>query len=182
MAGSNGHRVGAFILAFVFLLTTIGTAIYLVYEINRGGDAAFVDTAQTNTQDNQQQEQPQEEPSIIANFTGPVEVPELRFEDEVVGDGAEVLKDATVTIHYTGALASDGTIFDSSVTRGEQATFPLTSLIEGWQEGIPGMKVGGKRRLFIPAAQAYGASERPGIPANSDLIFDIELFATEGGQ
>ena len=194
MATSNGHRVGAFLLASVFLLTTIGTAIYVVYEINNEPAAPVLETQLNDQQqqalqdaaENAQQEQNTEEQTneeqqvdTIANFTGPVEVSELRFEDEVVGDGDEVVEGATVTIHYTGGLATDGSIFDSSVARGEPAEFPLTSLIQGWQEGIPGMKVGGKRRLFIPAAQAYGASERPGIPANSDLIFDIELFATE---
>ena len=115
----------------------------------------------------------------IANFTGPVTVDELRFDDEVVGDGDVVQAGDTVTIQYTGALASDGSVFDSSVGRGEPATFPLDNLIQGWQEGIPGMKVGGKRRLFIPAAKGYGeAGSGASIPPNSDLIFDIELINT----
>jgi FKBP-type peptidyl-prolyl cis-trans isomerase len=179
MAANKGQRVAAFLLAFMFLLTTVGAAGYVIYQL-RSEDAGLVTEDQIPS--NQQAEDttvPDENVQTIANFTGPVEVPELRFEDEVVGDGAEVQPGATVTIHYTGALASDGSVFDSSIG-GEPATFPLDNLIPGWQEGIPGMKVGGKRRLFIPAAQGYGESgSGSSIPPNSDLIFDIELFATE---
>jgi len=120
----------------------------------------------------------------LQDFDGPVTVDELRFDDAVEGSGAEVKAGATVTIHYTGALASDGSIFDSSLSGGEAAqpvTFPLDRLIEGWQKGIPGMKIGGKRRLFIPSELGYGAHSTGAIPANADLIFDIELFAVEGG-
>ena len=105
-------------------------------------------------------------------------VPELVIVDTVVGDGDEVLAGDTVTAHYTGALCADGTIFQSSHDTGSPATFPLGHVIDGWQKGVPGMKVGGTRRLTIPAAQAYGASSpSPSIPANSDLVFDIELVA-----
>jgi len=109
-------------------------------------------------------------------------VPTLRFDDTAVGNGETVQSGDTITIQYTGALASNGTVFDSSRT-GNPAKFPLSNLIIGWQEGIPGMKVGGTRRLFIPAAQGYGASGSGSlIPPNSDLIFDIELLATERSQ
>ncbi len=105
-------------------------------------------------------------------------VPELVIVDVVVGDGDEVLAGETVTAHYTGALCVDGTIFQSSHDTGSPATLPLGHVIDGWQKGVPGMKVGGTRRLTIPAAQAYGASSpSPSIPANSDLVFDIELVA-----
>ena len=71
------------------------------------------------------------------------------------------------------------TKFDSSVDRGEKATFPLNRLIKGWQEGIPGMKPGGVRRLKIPAELAYGKDGRPGIPGNATLVFEIELFESK---
>jgi FKBP-type peptidyl-prolyl cis-trans isomerase FkpA len=118
--------------------------------------------------------------ATIANFDAPIKVSELRWDDIVEGTGNEAHAHDVVTIHYTGALASNGEIFDSSHKRGEQAEFPLDQLIQGWQEGIPGMKVGGTRRLYIPAEKGYGergAGET--IPPNSDLIFDIELFATQ---
>jgi FKBP-type peptidyl-prolyl cis-trans isomerase len=103
----------------------------------------------------------------------------LVIEDLNVGDGAVCPKGATVTIHYRGTLMN-GTEFDSSYSRGKPATFPLGSLIKGWQEGIPGMKVGGKRKLTIPWPMAYGAAGHPPtIPAKADLVFEIELFGVK---
>lgn len=100
----------------------------------------------------------------------------LVIEDLVVGTGKECPKGATVTIHYRGTL-TDGKEFDSSYSRNQKATFPLDQLIKGWQEGIPGMKVGGKRKLTIPYQLAYGEAGRPPvIPPKATLIFDIELF------
>lgn len=105
-------------------------------------------------------------------------VDELQKIDTEVGTGDEVQPDATVTVHYTGALCKNGIIFQSSHDMGQSITFPLSGVISGWTNGVPGMKVGGTRRLVIPADQAYGASSpAPNIPANSDLVFDIELVA-----
>jgi len=103
-------------------------------------------------------------------------VEQLEVIDTVVGTGDEVPVGATITAHYTGALVSDGTIFQSSHDFGRPISFGLNQVIKGWTDGVPGMKVGGTRRLVIPAEQAYGASSpAPNIPANSDLVFDIEL-------
>ena len=71
----------------------------------------------------------------------------------------------------------DGKTFDSSYDRGQPITFGLNGVIAGWQMGIPGMKVGGKRRLIIPASLAYGGQAVGTIPANSDLVFEVELLA-----
>lgn len=97
-------------------------------------------------------------------------------EDLKLGEGAEVKPGATVTINYHGTLKDGGAMFDT--TRGKQpATFPLNRLIRGWQQGVPGMKPGGIRRLTIPYAQAYGENGRPPvIPAKADLVFIIELI------
>lgn len=103
----------------------------------------------------------------------------LILEDLVVGTGAECKPNATVTIHYRGTL-ENGEEFDSSHKRGRPATFPLGSLIKGWQQGIPGMKVGGKRKLTIPYQLAYGEAGRPPtIPPKATLIFEIEMFDTK---
>ena len=109
----------------------------------------------------------------------PVEnVSELQIIDLQEGDGETVQPGATISAHYTGALCKDGTIFQSSHDFGGPITFGLNQVIAGWTEGVPGMKVGGIRRLIIPAAKAYGSqSPSPNIPPNSDLVFDIALTA-----
>jgi len=100
----------------------------------------------------------------------------LEIWDVKEGTGDAAVKGQTVTIHYTG-WTLDGKIFDSSVQRGATATFPLPNLIKGWQEGIPGMKAGGVRRLKIPSDLAYGdRGSPPRIPAKATLVFEIELF------
>lgn len=102
----------------------------------------------------------------------------LEIMDIAEGTGDEVPVGATITAHYTGALVADGTIFQSSKDFGNPISFGLNQVIKGWTDGVPGMRVGGIRRLIIPAAQAYGASSpSANIPANSDLVFDIELTA-----
>ncbi|MBA4066021.1 MAG: peptidylprolyl isomerase [Isosphaera sp.] len=96
------------------------------------------------------------------------------------GKGAEVKSGDKVKVHYTGWL-TNGDIFDSSVVRKEPITFGLDQVIKGWGEGIPGMKVGGVRRLKIPADLAYGKQARGKIPANSTLVFEVELLGVEAG-
>lgn len=105
-------------------------------------------------------------------------VEKLEIIDTEVGTGDEVRPGATITAHYTGALVKNGIIFQSSHDFGKAVTFGLDQVIAGWTQGVPGMKIGGTRRLVIPAAQAYGErSPASNIPANSDLVFDIELAA-----
>lgn len=116
----------------------------------------------------------------LQNFNPVAQVTELQKIDTVPGTGEEVAVGATVTAHYTGALAKDGTIFQSSHDMGGPIEFPLSGVIKGWTDGVPGMKVGGTRRLVIPAEQAYGAhSPDPSIPPNSDLVFDIEMVSVK---
>lgn len=99
----------------------------------------------------------------------------LYYQDLVVGDGETAMAGDSVTVHYTGWL-HDGTQFDSSVG-GNPVTFDLDGLIAGWREGIPGMKVGGKRKLVVPPALGYGKQGYPPlIPKNATLVFDIELL------
>jgi FKBP-type peptidyl-prolyl cis-trans isomerase len=102
----------------------------------------------------------------------------LQIEDVVVGKGQEVKSGDTISVHYTGTLMG-GKRFDSSRDRNSPFEFKVGAgnVIKGWDQGVLGMKVGGKRKLTIPANLAYGASEKPGIPANSALKFDIELLS-----
>jgi FKBP-type peptidyl-prolyl cis-trans isomerase len=102
----------------------------------------------------------------------------LKFTDDQVGTGAEAQKGKTVSVHYTGWLL-DGTKFDSSRDRNQPFLFPLGQgrVIKGWDEGVAGMKVGGKRTLVIPPDLGYGASGAGGvIPPNATLKFEVELL------
>ncbi len=100
----------------------------------------------------------------------------LKIIDVVVGDGDEAPEGGTVTVHYTGYL-EDGTVFDSSVARQQPFATSLDRVIQGWGEGIPGMRIGGQRRLIIPSGLAYGENGYPpAIPPNATLIFDVELL------
>ncbi len=117
---------------------------------------------------------------VITTNTG------LKYEEVKVGTGALARAGKTVKVHYTGTL-TDGTKFDSSRDRGEPIAFPLGAgqVIPGWDEGIAGMKVGGKRKLTIPAKLAYGDSPPPGapIPPGATLLFDVELMdVSDGGS
>jgi len=119
---------------------------------------------------------PRLEGTKLADFEPINKVGELQVIDTVVGSGDEVQVGATITAHYTGALCIDGTIFQSSHDFGDPISFGLNQVIAGWTNGVPGMKVGGTRRLVIPSAEAYGSVRAAAnIPPNSDLVFDIEL-------
>lgn len=100
----------------------------------------------------------------------------LRYWDVVEGEGAAADPRGRVTVHYTGYLV-DGQKFDSSVDRGQPATFGLNQVIAGWTEGVGGMREGGRRKLVVPYGLAYGEQGRPPvIPARAMLIFDVELI------
>lgn len=189
----NAQRVFIFIIAIVFLLTTVAIGLYAVFDSSGSSDSSD----QLSQQEiekllAEQQEdivaltcttdpsltytpQPPMEGKPLPNFTTVETIPELSCIDIVVGEGEEVLPSATVTAHYTGAVAKTGIVFQSSLDTGNPIPFSLTGVIEGWTKGVPGMKVGGVRRISIPSAQAYGESGTAGIPPNSDLVFDVEI-------
>lgn len=101
---------------------------------------------------------------------------ELVIRDLIVGDGTEAKPGDTVDVHYVGVEYESGEEFDSSWGRGESIQFPLRGLIQGWQDGIPGMKVGGRRELTIPPALAYGPAGGHFLGGKT-LIFIIDLLA-----
>jgi peptidylprolyl isomerase len=123
------------------------------------------------------------QPALPKNIP-PVDAPTkvqyvMRYQDIKVGTGDLAGPGFVYTVHYTGWLAADGTKFDSSVDRGQPFQFQqgIRRVITGWDQGFEGMRVGGKRRLFIPYQLAYGELGRPPvIPAKADLIFDVELI------
>ncbi|KLN36751.1 FKBP-type peptidyl-prolyl cis-trans isomerase [Cellulosimicrobium cellulans] len=101
---------------------------------------------------------------------------ELVVEDITVGDGPEATPGATVNVHYLGVEYETGEEFDASWNRGESINFPLRSLIAGWQQGIPGMKVGGRRKLVVPPELAYGPAGGGHRLSGKTLIFVIDLL------
>lgn len=104
---------------------------------------------------------------------------ELLIEDTVIGTGEEAKIGDTVEVHYTGTL-EDGSKFDSSKDRGQSFSFTIGEgrVIEGWEKGVPGMKIGGTRMLNIPSDMAYGENGIPGaIPGGATLIFEVELIS-----
>jgi peptidylprolyl isomerase len=111
----------------------------------------------------------------------PTQPQSLVIEDVVVGTGATAETGDTITVHYVGRFVN-GTPFDSSYGRNTPYTFPLGAglVIAGWDQGIPGMKVGGQRRLTIPPSLAYGKDGNGPIPPNATLVFDIELLKVAG--
>jgi peptidylprolyl isomerase len=100
----------------------------------------------------------------------------LVYEDLLVGDGATVKSGDTVSVNYTGWL-EDGTKFDSSIDRGQPSEFTLGQVIPGWNEGLVGMKVNGTRLLVIPPSLGYGSTANGPIPANSTLLFEVQLVS-----
>lgn len=102
----------------------------------------------------------------------------LVSEDIVIGEGPEAEPGASVSVHYLGVDYESGEEFDSSWSRGESIEFPLNGLIRGWQEGIPGMRVGGRRKLVCPPEWAYGPSGGGHRLSGRTLIFVIDLLNT----
>jgi peptidylprolyl isomerase len=100
----------------------------------------------------------------------------LITKDIIVGSGAEALPTSTMTVHYTLMTWSNGKLIESSWTSGSPATFPLANVIVGWQQGIPGMKVGGRRLLVIPPDLGYGAQGGGPIGPNETLIFVVDAI------
>jgi peptidylprolyl isomerase len=155
-----------------------------------GSDAGSDEAASANTQDEggdtvtddtagvQVSGEPDAKPEIdVPDKEAPAE---LVVADLVEGDGDEATAGASVTTHYVGVSWSNGEQFDASWDRGEPITFPLTGVISGWQEGIPGMRVGGRRLLVIPPDMAYGDTPPAGsgIEPGETLVFVIDLVAT----
>lgn len=125
--------------------------------------------------------------TLISTFSSPnsqasqmIQTPQLESNDSLMGSGAIAQTGDRVTVHYTGRL-TNGTVFDSSVSRNEPFQFVLGGgqVISGWDEGVVGMREGGKRTLTIPSDKAYGPADYGPIPGGSTLIFEIELLKVE---
>jgi FKBP-type peptidyl-prolyl cis-trans isomerase len=172
-------------MAVLFVVTALGVGIYAfwvnTHDSNNQQNDNFIScpvkavtAKQSKTKDGKIQGEK------LAGFTPVKHIDYVRCQDLKVGTGATAKTTSTVTATYTGALASTGVIFQSSEDSGTPFTAALNNgVIAGWGAGVPGMKVGGTRRLFIPAQYAYGSQSVAGIPPNSDLVFDITLLAVK---
>ncbi len=169
-----GSRIFAMSGAILFLITGSALTIAVIISVHQSSNQSTASTSKTTTTGNKSKLQG----TKLANFTPTTSITKLSYQDTTPGTGTTALAGSNVTVVYTGAVASTGIIFQSSSDTGSPVTFSLSQVIPGWQEGIPGMKVGGTRRLFIPANLAYGANppSGSGIPANAALVFDVTLL------
>jgi len=176
----TSHRIFALTLAILFFVTSFGFTFLILWQMHQQSNA---DKAATSSQSTKQgankvsQKSNKLQGTQLANFTPTTSIASLQTTDSVVGTGTAATATSTVTVDYTGAVAGTGIVFQSSLDSGQPATFGLNQVIKGWSEGIPGMKVGGTRRLLIPATLAYGANppSGSGISPNADLVFDVTL-------
>lgn len=172
------ERAFAGFFALLFLITASATTIAVIVTLIQQHDQNKTSAAASDTSSSSQEAKSvnatQQQGDQLANFTPVASVGQLQETDLVAGTGAVIKPGATITANYIGALASTGTIFQSS---SSPVSFALSQVIPGWTEGIPGMKVGGTRRLLIPANLAYGAKppSGSGIPANAALVFDVTV-------
>jgi peptidylprolyl isomerase len=158
---STARKVTAAIFAIILVaVTVLGTNIF-------GGDKVSPTVLPTV--------------SAVAGQTPTISAPEgaapteLTTKDIIVGTGAEVLPTSTLTVHYTLMAWSTGKIIESSWS-GQPATFPLAQVVEGWQKGLPGAKVGGRRLLVLPPSMGYGAAGAGPIGPNETLIFVVDII------
>lgn len=166
-------RIFAGTMALLFLVTASTLTILVIFSLTQSGDSTQQDATSSQNSANKLAG------TKMDNFTPIDNITELKTTDLKQGDGQTVKAGDSVTVDYTGAVAATGVIFQSSKDMGQPVSFSLDGVIKGWTEGIPGMKVGGTRRLFIPADLAYGSTPPPGsgIPANADLVFDVTLHS-----
>lgn len=160
--------IGVMSLALFALRTDAGTRLFSNVDLNT--QVATVVTAED-------EKTKQLENELRGSINSKGEIVKMVIDDVVIGEGAEVKNGDTISVHYIGTL-KDGTEFDNSHKRGDAFEFVVGEgmVIKGWEEGVLGMKKGGQRLLVIPSDMAYGANAIGPIPANSTLIFSIELL------
>src|SRR3989344_2351862 len=183
---ANSTRIFILVMVVAFAVSSLSLSGFVIWDIAKGGGKkkSATDNLPAEVQQKLNEQKAAQaaggnklQGTQLTGFTPIAKVDSLQSIDTQVGTGAEVKAGGKVTAHYTGAIASTGKIFQSSLDSGQPFTASLDGVIKGWQQGIPGMKAGGKRRVIIPASLAYGdQSPSPDIPANSDLVFDIELI------
>lgn len=180
MASRSGRFFAGFFAALFLLTSSAFTLIVVISSLtqnNNANDSSAQEKAQQQTQKQQTSPKDKLAGTKLSGFTPVASVKELQKTDVKKGSGATVQPGDTITVDYTGAVASTGVIFQSTKGIGQPATFSLSGVIAGWSQGIPGMKVGGTRRLVIPAVLAYSDKPPPGsnIPKDANLVFDVTV-------
>lgn len=152
----------------LIIVVIVGAGILVWFFNNKKGSEVVASPTPTPTPE------AQGTPGVIMDYPGG-----LKVQDLVIGNGTEAKNGDTLSVHYIGTL-EDGTKFDSSLDRGQPFSFLLGAgeVIKGWDQGVKGMKVGGRRKLIIPPSLGYGATGAGNmIPPNATLIFEVELLA-----
>lgn len=181
------QRVFALVAALLFLASSIAFSVFVLWEMRKSGDqSANTDLSSIEEQLNQQDQcqigQDSGEPKQVPETFRPEgDVTELQVTDLTAGSGDSVEAGDCLLVKYHGTLASSGEKFDGNFDQPAVLRVPIGqgSVIKGWDEGLIGMKEGGVRRLVIPSELAYGEQEGGSIPANSDLVFVVELIEIE---
>jgi FKBP-type peptidyl-prolyl cis-trans isomerase len=165
------HRIFTLTMAILFFVTALSFSFLVIWEMHSSNT--------TNTTTNSSN-LPKLAGTALTNYTPVASVNSLQIDDQTAGHGTAITSaKQTVEFEYTGALATTGIIFQSSLQTGQPASGPLNKLISGMQKGMIGMRVGGTRRILIPANEAYGSNPPSGIPANAPLVFDITLLKVQ---
>lgn len=166
------QRIVIWVITAALVVGTLGA--YFIVILQNSSKNNTQSASQTATDTSTKQEDLPVDPTA---YKVEGKVTQLQVVDEKVGTGAGVKEGDNVRVHYKGTIAQTGAKFDSSYDRGEPATFSLSRVIPGWSQGMQGMQVGGKRRMIIPSDLAYGAQGNGPVPANADLVFEVELLA-----
>lgn len=188
-------RGGWMFLAILFVVTALGVGVYAFFVNTHPNSGNSNNSCQKITVSQQKPgKNGKYEGAQLASFKPVKHVSYVQCQDIKVGTGKEVTASSTITATYTGAIASTGRIFQSSLDTGQPFTASLSSgVIQGWTAGIPGMKAGGTRRILIPAQYAYGPTgscqvpnpkdptkcQQYAIPPNADLVFDVTVLAVK---
>jgi peptidylprolyl isomerase/FKBP-type peptidyl-prolyl cis-trans isomerase FkpA len=171
------NKKSIYVIIFLVLLVAVG-AFFIFHKKDESQNQPLATEIPTGTI------QSTTEPIATSSASPKMNTDKLIIQDEVVGTGVEAVSGKSVTVNYTGTL-TNGTVFDSNTDpkfgHVEPFTFNLGAgqVIQGWDQGVAGMKIGGKRKLTIPPSLGYGSQDQGPIPANSTLIFEVELLKVE---
>jgi FKBP-type peptidyl-prolyl cis-trans isomerase len=185
------HRIIFGFIALLFIATAfVGVYAFVVNTHQPSPESNYISCGKINVGQQKTGKNGRYEGAQLVDFKPVKHISYVQCQDVKVGTGKVVTAQSTITATYTGALATTGKIFQSSLDTGQPFTTQLSGVIPGWTAGIPGMKVGGTRRLLIPAQYAYGAQGscqqvdqkdsskcvQYSIPPNADLVFDVTLL------